>query len=105
MAAGRDKIGRRGNESGLVIIDPSLWSESTASVACFDPCTYVLLPLTLEADTIFIYPTLTTEIVLGTMFPTSYTYLGNVTPTTLWKGITTTMTVVIPPITTSVLLF
>jgi glucan 1,3-beta-glucosidase len=105
LSVGGDKIGGSGNESGLVIIDPSLWRQSTASVACFDPCTYVLPPLTLEADTTFVYPTLTTEIVLGTMFPTSFTYLGNVTTTTLWKGITTTMTVTIPAITTSVLPF
>jgi glucan 1,3-beta-glucosidase len=105
LARGGDRIGASGNDSGVVTIDPSLWSDKTASVACWDPCTYVLPPLTLDADTTFVYPKLTTDIKIGTLVPTSYTYLGNTTATTLWREVTTKMTIVIPPVTTSILPF
>ncbi|KAI0384726.1 pectate lyase superfamily protein-domain-containing protein [Hypomontagnella monticulosa] len=56
-----------GSDSGLVTIDPTIWSEPTDSVTiqCYPPCTYVLPPLTLPTNTTFSFPLLTTPLEIG----------------------------------------
>ncbi|KAH6656455.1 pectate lyase superfamily protein-domain-containing protein, partial [Truncatella angustata] len=95
-----------GDGSGIVIIDPDLWSGEPgdpATVQCSPPCTYVLPPLTLTDETTFEFPPLTTSITMGYNSTTVFEVTGSTTTRTIYQITIVTTTISIPPVTTSVI--
>ncbi|PYI31826.1 pectin lyase-like protein [Aspergillus indologenus CBS 114.80] len=107
LSTGGSDIGSNGNDSGIVYIDPIIWTEpdNDTIVQCYPPCTYVLPPTTLSSATTFVYPTLTTEIGVGYQVPYTFTYNGTISTTTSYIMSTTTSTITIPDVVTSIVPF
>ena len=82
-----------GNATGLVYVDPSIWTDSQPLVACIPPCVLILPPLQLGSTTVITFPPLTTTYIVETT-PGA----GNGDSSTL---LTVTTAVPIPPITTT----
>ncbi|KAL9598709.1 MAG: hypothetical protein Q9219_004322 [cf. Caloplaca sp. 3 TL-2023] len=82
-----------GNATGLVYVEPSVWTESQPLVACVPPCVLVLPPLQLGSTTVITFPPLTTTYVVDTVSDAGHS--GSYTLLTI------TTTVPIPPVTTT----
>jgi chitinase len=73
--------GDDGDGSGLVYVDPSIWTDPTPVVNCIPPCSFVMPPLTLPTNTtIFIPPT---SVFVTVSTPTSITTTWGSTTTVL----------------------
>jgi hypothetical protein len=91
---------------GLIYIDPEMWDVDKgedAKVKCYDPCTYVLPPISLSSPTTISFPPCTTSVEVGWFETTSYfeyeddtTYISE----TFYKKVTHT-TVISPSAVTS----
>ncbi|KAI1735147.1 pectate lyase superfamily protein-domain-containing protein [Xylaria scruposa] len=103
---GEDIGSEPGEGSGIVIIDPDLWSgghEDPVTVQCHPPCTYVLPPLTLTEETTFKFPPLTTSITVGYNSTTVFEVTGAKTTRTIYQITVVTTIISIPPVTTSII--
>ncbi|RLL96917.1 hypothetical protein CFD26_106729 [Aspergillus turcosus] len=103
---GEDIGSEPGEGSGVVTIDPDLWSGEPGdpvTMQCFPPCTYVLPPLTLTEETTFEYPPLTTSITVGYNSTTTFEVTASTTTRTIYQFTVVTTTINIPPATTSVI--
>ncbi|RYP69856.1 hypothetical protein DL771_005867 [Monosporascus sp. 5C6A] len=93
--------------SGVVYIDPDLWEDEggdgTVTVQCYDPCTYVLPPLTLSTETTITFPLLTTSLEVGWLADTTYVFDGETITTTVFVTVVQTTVLTIPPMTTSII--
>ncbi|RHZ61554.1 hypothetical protein CDV55_100232, partial [Aspergillus turcosus] len=103
---GEDIGSEPGEGSGVVTIDPDLWSGEPGdpvTMQCFPPCTYVLPPLTLTEETTFEYPPLTTSITVGYNSTTTFEVTASTTTRPIYQFTVVTTTINIPPATTSVI--
>ncbi len=82
-----------GSGSGLVYLDPSIWSDAQPLAACEPPCILVRAPLQLSSSTVISFPSFTTTYVINTGADNSQTGLP--------KLVTVTTAIAIPPITTT----
>lgn len=86
-----------GTGSGVVYVDPSILTQSDATIACQPPCTFVLPPWILSTSTVISQPPIT-ETVLE-MYPSVQT-LGDGVTSTVYVSVTTVTTITLPPVTT-----
>lgn len=86
-----------GTGSGVVYVDPSILTQSDATIACQPPCTFVLPPWILSTSTIISQPPIT-ETVLE-MYPSVHTLSNGVT-STVYISVMTVTTITLPPVTT-----
>lgn len=80
-----------GGSSAIVYIDPSIWTEPNPVINCEPPCTFILPPLVLAAETTITFPPYITSLDVA--------WSGS----TGWTSIVETTTLTIPPVTTSVI--
>jgi chitinase len=86
-----------GTGSGVVYVDPSVLTQSAATIACQPPCTFVLPPWILSTSTVISQPPIT-ETVLELY--TSLQTLTNGITSTVYISVTTVTTITLPPVTT-----
>jgi hypothetical protein len=113
MLAGEDasQLGDGGGSSdsgigsGVVYVDPQIWSEPAASqtVGCLPPCTLVLPPITLSNPTTISFPLWTTSIEVGWTTVSTLSTSNAVITTTFYTSIEVNTTLTIPPITTTLI--
>lgn len=83
---------------GTVYVDPTIWVESSPTVACVPPCTMVFPPLTLTAMTTIPIPDLTTTITRSELSTSTFTlYNGSVYELLSYELSAQTIIVPIPP--------
>jgi glucan 1,3-beta-glucosidase len=107
LSTGGADIGDNGEDSGVVYIDPIIWTEpeNDTVIQCYPPCTYVLPPTTLPSEATFVYPTIVTTIGVGYQIPYTFSYNNTVSTTTTWIQTSTVSTISIPAVTTSIVPF
>lgn len=86
-----------GTGSGVVYVDPSIFTDPDPTIACLPPCTFVLPPWILSTSTIISQPPIT-ETVLE-MWPSTTTLANGVT-STVYVSKTTVTTITVSPMTT-----
>ena len=102
-------IGTNDTGSGVVYIDPSLWTEPQSSriVQCKPPCTLVLPPISLSTETTIRFPPWTTELTVGWTTSAQETVTVSGTTATItaptWTSVVVTTTLTIPPLTTNMI--
>ena len=95
-------IGTLGNSnstgSGVVYIDPSIWSSSSPVPQCYPPCTLIMPPQPLSTTTTITFPPWTTEVYYSTV-TTRTTVLnnGNTTAILGYTVFTVATVITIPP--------
>ncbi|PNP39417.1 hypothetical protein TGAMA5MH_08623 [Trichoderma gamsii] len=105
LGDGGGSSGSSGIGSGIVYIDPQIWSEPAASqtVGCLPPCTLVLPPITLKTPTTISFPPWTTSIEVGWTTVSTISTSNAVITTTFYTSIEVNTTLTIPPITTTLI--
>ena len=78
-----------GGSSGIVYIDPSIWSQANPVINCQPPCTFILPPLALPTPTTITFPPYVTSLDVAWSESTG------------WTSIVQTTTLTIPPVTTT----
>ncbi|KAI0430580.1 hypothetical protein F5Y09DRAFT_307300 [Xylaria sp. FL1042] len=86
-----------GTGSGVVYIDPSIFTDPDPTISCEPPCTFVLPPWSLSEPTVISHPPIT-ETILGIY--TSVQTLANGVTSTAYVSVTTVTTITLPPLTT-----
>ncbi|KAI8966243.1 class 5 chitinase 1 [Daldinia sp. FL1419] len=86
-----------GTGSGVVYVDPSIFTEPDATISCEPPCTFVLPPWTLSEATVITQPPITKTILR--MYVAVHTLTSDVI-STLYVSVTTVTTITLPPLTT-----
>lgn len=81
--------------SGLVYVDPSIWTDSQPLAACEPPCVLVLPPMQLPSPTVISFPPVTTTYVVSSEAGGAAGQGG--TPTL----VTVTTAIAVPPVTTT----
>ncbi|KAH0527290.1 hypothetical protein TsFJ059_002307 [Trichoderma semiorbis] len=87
-----------GEGSGVVYIPPSIYNETSPTVACSPPCTFVFPPWTLSTMTTICQPPVTMTV--EDIWPSVSTDDGGVT-TTVYVSKTVVTTISIPPVITA----
>lgn len=91
--AGSGSSGGGGSGSGLVYVDPTIWTDAHPLVACEPPCVLVLPPVQLPSPTVISFPPLTTTYLAGAVAGAGQGGLPTL--------VTVTTMVAIPPVTTT----
>ncbi|KAJ9374868.1 CAZyme family GH18 [Paecilomyces variotii] len=86
-----------GGGSGVVFIDPGIFTETDPTIACIPPCTFVLPPWTLSTPTTISQPPVTQT--LQQMWQSTVTDSSGVTSVVVLST-TTVTTITVPPVTT-----
>ncbi|KAI0122362.1 class 5 chitinase 1 [Daldinia grandis] len=87
-----------GTGSGVVYVDPGIFTDPDATIACEPPCTFVLPPWTLSESTVITQPPITKTIL--DMYVSLQTLTNGVT-STLYVSVTAVTTITLPPLTTN----
>jgi glucan 1,3-beta-glucosidase len=97
-----DNGGSNSSGSGLVFIDPGVWTSASPSVSCYPPCTLVWPPLTLPTTTVITFPPWTTDIVYSSLTTRTFTDGdGSTTSIPAFVMVTAATVLTIPAVTTT----
>jgi glucan 1,3-beta-glucosidase len=97
-------MGTSGDGSGVVYIDPQIWTEpGPVIVQCYPPCTYVLPPVTVTTTTTITFPLYVTSLEVGWSTSTVITSCGTPVTSTYYTAVTENTILKIPPLTTTLI--
>ncbi|KAH7312687.1 hypothetical protein B0I35DRAFT_411378 [Stachybotrys elegans] len=92
-----------GGGSGIVYIDPEIWSSGSdgegATIQCYAPCAYVFPPISLNNPTTISFPPVTTSVAVGWYTSTTFEQGWSTITTTEFVTVTHITTLTPPPVT------